>query len=58
MRQLNEGIASGDTKSSGEFLVTLLLNGLFQTLAQGVIHNGETSLDSLQHLDIEEMREA
>ena len=57
MRQLNEGIASGDTKSSGEeFLVTLLLNGLFQTLAQGVIHNGETSLDSLQHLDIEEMR--
>ncbi|WP_461364072.1 hypothetical protein [Candidatus Darwinibacter acetoxidans] len=57
MRQLNEGIAKGDAKSSGEqFLVTLLLNGLFQTLAQGVIHTGEESLDSLQNLDIEEMR--
>lgn len=59
MRQLNEGIAKGDASSSGEqFLVTLLLNGLFQTLAQGVIHTGEESLDSLQHLDIEEMRKS
>lgn len=59
MRQLNEGITNGDGKSSGEqFLVTLLLNGLFQTLAQGVIHTGEESLDSLQNLDIEEMRES
>ena len=59
MRQLNEGITGGDSKSSGEdFLVTLLLNGLFQTLAQGVIHTGEESLDSLQHLDIEEMRKS
>ena len=59
MRQLNEGITNGDAKSSGEqFLVTLLLNGLFQTLAQGVIHTGEESLDSLQNLDIEEMRES
>lgn len=57
MRQLNEGISKGEAKSSGEqFLVTLLLNGLFQTLAQGVIHSGEESLDSLQNLDIEEMR--
>ena len=39
-------------------MVTLLLNGLFQTLAQGVIHTGEESLDSLQNLDIEEMRES
>ena len=59
MRQLNEGIASGEAKSSGEqFLVTLLLNGLFQTLAQGVINTGEESLDSLQNLDIEEMRQS
>ncbi len=59
MRQLNEGIASGEAKSSGEqFLVTLLLNGLFQTLAQGVINTGEESLDSLQNLDIEEMRKS
>ncbi|MDI9422419.1 MAG: hypothetical protein QM451_09360 [Bacillota bacterium] len=57
MRQLNEGIATGEAKSSGEqFLVSLLLNGLFQTLAQGVIHSGEESLDSLEHLDIEAMR--
>ncbi len=59
MRQLNEGITSGGTNSSGEqFLVTLLLNGLFQTLAQGVINTGEESLDSLQNLDIEEMRQS
>lgn len=59
MRQLNEGIASGESNSSGEqFLVTLLLNGLFQTLAQGVIHTGEESLTSLQNLDIEEMRKS
>lgn len=59
MRQLNEGIASGEASSSGEqFLVTLLLNGLFQTLAQGVINTGEESLDSLQNLDIEEMRKS
>ncbi|NMB01115.1 MAG: ABC transporter permease [Firmicutes bacterium] len=59
MRQLNEGITKGDASSSGEqFLVTLLLNGLFQTLAQGVIHSGEESLDSLQHLDIEQMRQS
>ncbi|HBN96798.1 MAG TPA: hypothetical protein DDZ66_10900, partial [Firmicutes bacterium] len=59
MRHLNEGIASGEAKSSGEqFLVTLLLNGLFQTLAQGVINTGEESLDSLQNLDIEEMRKS
>ena len=57
MRQLNEGITSGETTSSGEqFLVSLLLNGVFQTLAQGVIHSGEESLESLQYLDIEEMR--
>lgn len=57
MRQLNEGIAKGDAKSSGEqFLVTLLLNGLFQTLAQGVIQSGEGSFDSLENLDIEKMR--
>jgi hypothetical protein len=59
MRQLNEGITSGETNSSGEqFLVTLLLNGLFQTLAQGVIHTGEESVDSLKNLDIEEMRKS
>ena len=35
MRQLN-GIANGGVSSSGEqFLLTILLNGLFQTLAQG-----------------------
>lgn len=57
MRQLNEGIAKGDAKPSGEqFLVTLLLNGLLQTLAQGIVHSGEESLDSLENLDIEEMR--
>lgn len=57
MRQLNEGITNGEAQSSGEqFLITLLLNGLFQTLAQGVINTGEESLDSLQNLDIEEMR--
>ena len=57
MRQLNEGITQGDAKPSGEqFLITLLLNGLFQTLAQSVLNNGEQSLDSLQNLDIEEMR--
>lgn len=59
MRQLNEGIAQGDGKSSGEqFLITLLLNGLLQTLAQAAIKTGEGSLDSLQNLDIEEMRQS
>lgn len=59
MRQLNEGIAKGEEGSSGEqFVVSLLLNGLLQSLAQGVISNGEQSLDSLQNLDIEEMRES
>lgn len=57
MRQLNEGIAKGEAQSSGEqFLLTLLVNGLFQTLAQSVLTSGEESLDSLQNLDIEEMR--
>lgn len=57
MRQLNEGISKGDAKASGEqFLVSLLLNGLFQTLAQAAINTGEGSLDSLESLDIEEMR--
>ncbi|MFY9119787.1 MAG: hypothetical protein WAO57_05660, partial [Syntrophomonadaceae bacterium] len=59
MRQLNEGIANGGVSSSGEqFLLTILLNGLFQTLAQGVISTGEEPLDSLQNLDIEEMRQS
>ena len=59
MHQLNEGIAQGDSKASGEqFLVSLLLNGLFQTLAQAAIKTGEGSLDSLQNLDIEEMRQS
>lgn len=59
MRQLNEGIAKGDAKSSGEqFLLNLLLNGLFQTLAQAAIHSGEDSLNSLENLDLEEMRES
>ncbi len=42
MRQLNEGIAQGDGKSSGgeQFLITLLLNGLLQTLAQAAIKTG------------------
>ena len=54
MLQLNEGIAKGDAKPSGEqFLVTLLLNGLRQTLAQGSVHSGEESLDSLEYLDSE-----
>ncbi len=57
MRQLNEGIAQSEGKPSGEqFLLTLLLNGLFQTLAQSVLSSGEESLDSLENLDIEEMR--
>lgn len=57
MRQLNEGIANGEAKPTGEqFLVSLLLNGLLQTLAKGVLSSGEESLDSLENLDIEEMR--
>lgn len=57
MRQLNEGITRGEGGASGEqFLLTLLLNGLFQTLAQSVLSSGEESLDSLENLDIEEMR--
>ncbi|NLJ79418.1 MAG: ABC transporter permease, partial [Firmicutes bacterium] len=57
MRQLNQGIAEGDAQSSGEqFLLNLLLNGLFQTLAQAAVNAGENSLDSLENLDIEEMR--
>ena len=59
MRQLNEGIANGGVSSSGEqFLLTILLNGLFQTLPQGLISTGEEPLDSLQNLDIEEMRQS
>lgn len=59
MRQLNEGINKGDSQSSGEqFLVSLLLNGLFQTLAQAVVQTGEGSLDSLENLDVEEMRQS
>ena len=59
MRQLNEGIAGDGINSSGEqFLLTILLNGLFQTLAQGVINTGEEPLDSLQNLDLEAMRKS
>ncbi len=40
-------------------MITLLLNGLLQTLAQAAIKTGgEGSLDSLQNLDIEEMRQS
>lgn len=57
MRQLNKGLAEGEAQSSGEqFLVNLLLNGLFQTLAQAAVNAGEGSLNSLENLDIEEMR--
>lgn len=57
MRQLNDGIAKGGTGSTGEqLLVTLLLNGLFQSLAQAAVNAGEGSIDSLENLDIEEMR--
>ncbi|HHY15487.1 MAG TPA: hypothetical protein GX521_05385 [Firmicutes bacterium] len=57
LRQLSEGIIEDENKSSGEqFLVTLLLNGLFQTLAQTAIASGEGSIDSLENLDIEAMR--
>lgn len=57
MRQLSEGIVQGKQQSSGEqFLVKLLLNGLFQTLAQAAISSGDGSLDSLENLDIEAMR--
>ncbi|HHY09730.1 MAG TPA: cell division protein CrgA, partial [Firmicutes bacterium] len=57
MRQLNQGIAGEEGRASGEqFLVTLLLNGLFQTLAQAAVNAGEESLNSLENLDIEEMR--
>ena len=59
MRQLNEGIAQGDGKASGEqFLLSLLVNGLFQSLAQAALKTGEGSLDSLQNLDIEELRQS
>lgn len=59
MRQLNEGIAGDGINSSGEqFLLTILLNGLFQTLAQGVINTGEEPLDLLQNLDLEAMRKS
>lgn len=59
MRQLNEGIAQGEGKASGEqFLLSLLLNGLFQSLAQAALKTGEGSLDSLQNLDIEELRQS
>ena len=57
MRQLNDGIAKGGEGSTGEqLLVTLLLNGLFQSLAQAAVNAGEGSIDSLENLDIEEMR--
>lgn len=57
LRQLSEGIIEDENRSSGEqFLVNLLLNGLFQTLANSAVASGEGSLDSLENLDIEEMR--
>lgn len=57
MRQLNQGISGkGETSSSEQLLVTLLINGLFQSLAQAAVQAGEDSLASLENLDIAAMR--
>lgn len=59
MRQLNEGLVQGEGKASGEqFLLSLLVNGLLQSLTQVAIKTGEGSLDSLQNLDIEDLRQS
>ncbi|MGI6641156.1 MAG: hypothetical protein ACOX48_06750 [Limnochordia bacterium] len=57
MRQLNQGISGKDSTSSSEqLLVSLLINGLFQSLAQAAVQAGEDNLDSLENLDIAAMR--
>lgn len=56
MRQLNEGIAGGGSASSEQLLMSLLINGLFQSLAQAAMQAGENSLDSLENLDVAAMR--
>ncbi len=56
MRQLNEGIAGGGDASSEQLLMSLLINGLFQSLAQAAVQAGENSLDSLENLDVAAMR--
>jgi hypothetical protein len=57
MRQLNEGITGkGASASSEQLLVTLLVNGLFQSLAQAAVQAGEDSLGSLENLDVAAMR--
>ena len=57
MRQLNQGISGKDSTSSSEQLrVSLLINGLFHSLAQAAVQAGEDNLDSLENLDIAAMR--
>lgn len=56
MRQLNQGVSGGDGASSEQLLVSLLINGLFQSLAQAAVQAGEDSLDSLENLDVAAMR--
>lgn len=59
MRQLNQGISGGNSASAGEqLLVSLLINGLFQSLAQAAVQAGEDSLASLENLDVAAMRES
>lgn len=58
MRQFNEGISQNGNQSAGEqLIVSLLVNGLLKNLIQAGTENlADSSLDSLEDLDVEAMR--